>query len=346
MNSVNAAHVEADDVRWRAVVERSNEASTTFFYGVRTTMVYCRATCPSRRPLRRNVEFFDSGESAAAAGYRPCRRCRPDIVSERPPWVTLVCRTIEESLECPTLAELSALVGLSPSYLQRTFRRTMGVSPHQYGAAVRARRLRSELVQGTPVTQAIFDAGFTSSAAAYGQSRATLGMTPKRFRNGGRGERISFTVVTSPIGDVLVAATTNGLVAVRIGVGDELVRQLRAEFDEATLLRDDDVVTPQAHEVLDRMVHHRDMDDLPLDIAATAFQAKVWNALRAIPVGSTSSYSEIAAQIGAPKAARAVAGACAQNPVVHADGSLSGYRWGVSVKAQLLDDERRRSAAE
>jgi len=225
----------------------------------------------------------------------------------------------------------------------------MGVSPHQYGATVRARRLRDELAGGTPVTQAIYDSGFTSSSAAYGQSLATLGMTPKRYRDSGRGASISFTVVASQLGDVLVAATTNGLVAVRIGVGDDLERQLRTEFAHATIVRDDEVITPQAREVLDRIVHHRETLDLPLDIAATAFQAKVWNALRAIPIGETRSYSEIAAQIGAAKSARAVASACAQNPVaivipchrvVHADGTMSGYRWGVSVKAQLLDEER------
>ena len=342
----------ADDIRWRAIVERSTTSTDPFFYGVRTTMVYCRANCASRRPLRRNVEIFESSASARDAGYRACRRCRPDD-DERPEWITLVCRTIEASLACPTLAELSDLVGFSPSHVQRTFRRTMGVSPYQYGAAVRAARLRTELTRGTPVTQAIFDAGFSSSGTAYVQSRAVLGMTPKRFHDGGRGEQISYTVMTSPYGEVLVAATTKGIVAVRIGDEVELVRQLRSEFANANLVRDDAVVTPTALEVLDRIVHHRAMDDLPLDIAATAFQAKVWAALRAIPSGSTRSYSEIAQQIGEPRSARAVAGACAQNPValvipchrvVHADGSLSGYRWGVTVKARLIDDERRERA--
>ena len=349
MSSAQRTVSAANDGRWRAIVERTCDEGDPFYYGVRTTMIYCRPTCGSRRPLRRNVEFFQSRASATAAGYRPCRRCRPDAEVETPAWITLVCRTIEESHERATLSQLSALVGLSPAHLQRTFRRSMGVSPHQYGATVRARRLRDELAGGTPVTQAIYDSGFTSSSAAYGQSLATLGMTPKRYRDSGRGASISFTVVASQLGDVLVAATTNGLVAVRIGVGDDLERQLRTEFAHATIVRDDEVITPQAREVLDRIVHHRETLDLPLDIAATAFQAKVWNALRAIPIGETRSYSEIAAQIGAAKSARAVASACAQNPVaivipchrvVHADGTMSGYRWGVSVKAQLLDEER------
>jgi AraC family transcriptional regulator of adaptative response/methylated-DNA-[protein]-cysteine methyltransferase len=349
MSSTKHVGTQRDGIRWQAVLDRSSGSTAKFFYGVRTTKVYCRPTCPSRQPLRRNVEFFESGEAAVAAGYRPCRRCRPDS-EEGAPWVTLVCRTIEESQVCPTLAELAELIGLSPSHLQRTFRRTMGVSPHQYGAAVRTRRLRTELASGTSVTQAIYDSGFTSSGAAYGQSQAALGMTPKRFRERGRGERISYTIMSSPLGEVLVAATTIGLVAVRIGTGDELERELRTEFAQATLVRDDDVVTPQALAVLERIVHHRETTDLPLDIAATAFQAKVWNALRAIPIGSTRSYGEVAAQIGAPKSARAVASACAHNPVavvipchrvVHADGTMSGYRWGVSVKAQLLDEERR-----
>ena len=341
-----------DEGRWRTIVERS-AGDDVFYYGVRTTGVYCRPTCPSRRPLRRNVEFFETTGSASAAGYRPCRRCRPDDTTTVAAWITQVCRAIEDAQDCPTLEELSTLVGLSPSHLQRTFRRAMGVSPHQYGVAVRAQRLRDGLAGATSVTRAIYDAGYSSSSAAYGQSRAALGMTPKRFRDGGRGSRISFTVRATGLGDVLVAATTNGLVAVRIGEGRELERQLREEFAHATIVRDDEVVAPQARIVLERIVEHRETSDLPLDIAATAFQAKVWNALRAIPVGETRSYSEVAAQIGMAKSARAVASACARNPVaivipchrvVHADGSISGYRWGVSVKERLLEEERLQAA--
>ena len=348
MSSSTRIVSDLDELRWQAVASRST-GGDVFYYGVRTTKVYCRPGCPSRRPLRRNVEFFESSGSATAAGYRPCRRCRPDVDTAGAAWVAVVCRAIEDSQEMPTLEELSTLVGLSPSHLQRTFRRTMGVTPHQYGASVRARRLRSELAGATSVTRAIYDAGYSSHSAAYVQSHAALGMTPNRFRDGGRGARISFTVMATSLGDVLVAATTVGLVSVRIGTGDELERELRAEFARATIVRDDDVVAPPARAVLDRIVHHREALDLPLDIAATAFQAKVWNALRAIPVGETRSYSEIAAQIGMAQSARAVAGACARNPVaivipchrvVHADGSLSGYRWGVSVKERLLEGER------
>ena len=342
------AHDQAAS-RWQQVLERMNVVGSSFVYAVRTTKIYCRPTCPSRRPLQRNVEFFDARELAAAAGYRPCQRCRPDLDAPDEIWIARVCRALEQS-KSPTLAELSALVGLSPSHIQRTFTRLVGVSPRQYAAARRSTRWRTELTKGAPVTQSIYDAGFSSSSAAYGESRSTLGMTPKRFRDGGRGARVSFTVLPSQLGDVLVAATNAGLVAVRIGEGDALVHQLHAELPNATLLRDDDCIAPQARRVLDRIVHHHETDDLPLDIAATAFQARVWSALRAIPVGSTRSYGEIAAAIGAPKSARAVASACAQNPVavvipchrvVHADGTMSGYRWGVAVKATLIAEELR-----
>ena len=336
--------------RWQQVLERTNVNDGSFVYAVRTTKIYCRPTCPSRRPLQRNVEFFASRDLAVAAGYRPCRRCRPDLDVPNETWIDRVCRALEQSTKCPTLAELSVLVDLSPSYIQRTFTRVVGVSPRQYAAARRSTRWRTELNNGAPVTQSIYDAGFSSSSTAYGESRSTLGMTPKRFRDGGRGARVSFTVLTSQLGDVLVAATSAGLVAVRIGEGDALVDQLHAEFPNATLVRDDDVIAPQARRVLDGIIHHHETNDLPLDIAATAFQARVWSALRAIPVGVTRSYGEIATAIGAPKSARAVASACAQNPVavvipchrvVHADGTMSGYRWGVAVKATLIAEERR-----
>ena len=341
--------------RWQQVRDRTNVGHGSFVYAVRTTKIYCRPTCPSRRPLQRNVEFFDARELAAAGGYRPCRRCRPDLDVPDETWITRVCQALEQASKSPTLAELSVLVNLSPSYIQRKFTRVVGVSPRQYAAARRSSRWRTELNHGAPVTQSIYDAGFSSSSAAYGESRSTLGMTPKRFRDGGRGVQVSYAVLASQLGDVLVAATSAGLVAVRIGEGDALVDQLHIEFPNATLIRDDDVIAPQARRVLDRIVHHHETDDLPLDIAATAFQARVWSALRAIPVGATRSYGEIAAAIGAPKSARAVASACAQNPVavvipchrvVHADGTLSGYRWGVAVKATLIAEERRVSGVD
>jgi AraC family transcriptional regulator of adaptative response/methylated-DNA-[protein]-cysteine methyltransferase len=340
--------------RWKAVEERSRRDDGRFVFAVRTTGVYCRPSCPARRPRRENVEFFNTAPTARAAGYRPCRRCAPDGSTARATgWIATVCRLLDQPGANYTLAELGRAVGLSPSHLQRTFTREVGVSPRQYGLTRRLQRLRTELGSDGEVSRAVYEAGFESSSVAYAHAASGLGMTPKRWRDGGRGAVITFTIVPSDLGEVLVAATERGIVAVRIGRGDEMIARLAVELPEAELRQDDRLMAPQARVVLDGIVGGAAVTDLPVDIAATAFQARVWTSLRAIPVGQTRSYAEVAQAIGAPTAVRAVASACAANPValvvpchrvVRSDGSLGGYRWGEERKAELLRREREAAA--
>ncbi|MBW4077696.1 MAG: methylated-DNA--[protein]-cysteine S-methyltransferase, partial [Acidobacteria bacterium] len=254
----------------------------------------------------------------------------------------------------PTLLELATLVGLSPSYVQRTFARDMGISPHQYGKARRLERLRAELRSGPNVTSAVFDAGFTSNSVAYVQAKPGLGMTPRRWRDGGRGEEIVYTILDSDLGQLLVAATKTGLVAVRIGEAAQMIDEVRAEFPLAEFRRDDEVLAPASRTVLAATRGLANVRHIPLDIAATAFQARVWSALQVIPLGETRSYGEVATMIGEPRAIRAVATACASNPValvvpchrvVRSDGSLAGYRWGLGTKEALLEAERAATSA-
>ncbi len=336
--------------RWRAIQERSRRADGTFVFAVRTTGIYCRPSCPARRPRRENVQFFADSASAREAGYRACRRCTPDAVVGRvPEWVEQLCRRLDAPGRAPTLAELADLVGLSPSHVQRTFTSEMGVSPYQYAKSRRMERLRAGLRRGPDVASAVYDAGFTSNSVAYAQAKGGLGMTPRRWRDGGRGEHIFYTVVASDLGPVLVAATSAGLVAVRIGDEAQMIAEVRSEFPLATLRRDDELLAPESHAVMARTLGVADAPSLPLDIAATAFQARVWNALLVIPAGETRSYADVARAIGEPTAARAVARACASNPValvipchrvVRSDGSPSGYRWGAGRKSALLEREK------
>ena len=337
---------ELEDERWRAVEERSQRDDGRFIFAVRTTGIYCRPSCSARRARRENVEFFSDPQSARDAGYRACRRCMPDAaVSGVTEWVTKLCRRLEEPGKVPTLLELADLVGLSPSHVQRTFSREMGVSPHQYGKARRIEGLRSELRSGTDVTSAVYEVGFNSNSVAYAQAKPGLGMTPRRWRDGGRGERIYYTVLASDLGQVLVAATNAGLVAVRIGDKAALVTEVRAEFPLADFRRDDKLLSQESHAVLSRTLGLTNPPPISLDIAATACQARVWSALRVIPSGETRSYADVATMIGEPTAVRAVARACASNPValvvpchrvVRSDGALGGYRWGPEVKETLL----------
>jgi AraC family transcriptional regulator of adaptative response/methylated-DNA-[protein]-cysteine methyltransferase len=347
---------ELEEQRWRSVEQRSGDDDGRFVFAVRTTGVYCRPSCPARRPRRENVEFFSEPQSARAAGYRACRRCAPDSDLRRiTEWVTILCRRLEEPGGAPTLREMADLVGLSPSHVQRTFTQEMGVSPRKYGTACRMERLRSELRSGAEVTSAVYDAGFRSNSVAYAQAKPALGMTPRRWRDGGQGEEIFYTILASDLGHVLVAATSTGLVAVRIGEEAQLVGEVCAEFPLADIRRDDALLSQESHAVLTRTLGLANAPHLPLDIAATAFQARVWSALQVIPLGETRSYSDVAKMIGEPTAVRAVARACASNPValvipchrvVRSDGSLSGYRWGVERKANLLERERRSTESE
>jgi AraC family transcriptional regulator, regulatory protein of adaptative response / methylated-DNA-[protein]-cysteine methyltransferase len=341
------------DPRWSRVLARDASADGTFWYSVATTKIFCRPSCPSRAANPRNVSFHDSIAAAKAAGFRPCRRCRPDGPSnedERAALVASICRTIEEAETPPSLAELSAAVGLSPSYLQRTFKAVTGVTPREYAAAQRNARVRDSLQKRDSVTQAMFDAGFNSSGRFYEQSVPMLGMTPGRYRSGGAGETIRFAIGQSQLGAILVASSERGVVAILLGDDPEaLVRNLQDRFSQATLVGGDAEYERLVARVVGFVENPRIGLDLPVDVRGTAFQQRVWKALQAIPAGSVASYSEVASRIGAPKAARAVAAACAANPlavaipchrVVRSDGNAGGYAWGVQRKRMLAERER------
>ncbi len=345
----------ADEARWAAVTRRDRAADGAFVYAVRTTGVYCRPSCPARLARRENVTFHAAPADAERAGFRPCRRCRPGEASQeerRVLAVTAACRLIEAAEEPPPLTELAAAAGLSPHHFHRMFKRVAGVTPKAYAAAHRAGRVAAGLRTAETVTGAIYDAGFNSASRFYEASNATLGMTPTAYRNGGLGAEIRFAVGACWLGSVLVAATDKGVCSIRLGDDPEaLVRSLRDDFPKARLVGGDAAFEDTVARVV-AMVEAPHAGgpaaDLPLDIGGTAFQRRVWQALREIPAGSTATYAEVAASIGRPGAVRAVAGACAANElavaipchrVVRSDGSLSGYRWGVERKRRLLARE-------
>ena len=343
-----------DERRWRAVRARDPRFDGAFVFGVRSTGIYCRPSCPARRPRRRNVVFFGVAEAAEGAGFRSCRRCLPREASPRDreaERVRTVCRRIEAAADSTlSLAALGAGVGWGPHHLQRTFKRLVGVSPRQYADALRLRSLRARLHKGDPVTTAIYDAGYGSSSRVYERAPDRLGMTPATYRRGGRGMRLAYAIAPSPLGRLLVAATDRGVSAVRLGDSDAaLEASLRAEFPEAEVSRDQTGVGAWLKTVLQRVQGGPPHPDLPLDIRGTAFQQRVWDALRAIPFGEVRSYGEIARSLGQPKAARAVARACATNPValvipchrvVPGSGGTGGYRWGAERKRELLEREK------
>jgi AraC family transcriptional regulator of adaptative response/methylated-DNA-[protein]-cysteine methyltransferase len=342
-----------DEARWEAVVSRDPAAEGAFYYGVRSTGIYCRPTCPARRPRRDNVVFFDTAEGAERAGFRACRRCEPGQVSARQQMIARVQHLLDTMEPTPSLARLGEAVGLSPAHLQRAFKRATGLSPREYAAARRGRRLRAGLRNGASVTEAMYDAGYGSPRALYEAAPAELGMSPSAYRRGGQGQRIAYAVTESPLGPLLLAATDRGVCVLRFGA-DVRVQELRAEFPRATLVHDPAAVAGYTEAVLAYLGGREARLDAPLDVRATAFQQRVWAALREIPYGETRSYSEVARSIGAPSAVRAVARACATNPValivpchrvVRASGDLGGYRWGLERKQALLDRERVRPSA-
>lgn len=338
---------------WSAVARRDPRFDRVFVYGVASTHVYCRPSCPSRRPHREHVTFFPAPGAAERAGYRPCRRCRPEQPADGHPHARLVekvCRLIDAGLEEPLRLEaLSRAAGVSPFHLQRTFRRVLGISPRQYAEARRLLRLKAGLRQGQDVTTALYDAGYGSSSRLYERSHHHLGMTPATYRRGGAGARIRYTVVGSPLGRMLLAATSSGVCAVKFGdSAKKLFADLAREFPAAELARDRRGLARWAQQLAGSMRGGSPAFDIPLDLRATAFQWKVWEALRAIPRGATRSYRQVAQAIGRPRAVRAVARACATNPVavlipchrvVRTDGALGGYRWGVERKKTLLQRE-------
>ena len=339
---------------WHAVLERDRRYDGLFVYAVRSTGVYCRPSCPSRRPRQEQVEFFEQPKAAESAGYRSCRRCKPTAngVSELSETITRVCRYIDESDgEAPKLERLADLVQMSPFHLQRTFKQALGISPRQYAELRRFLRFRTRLQKGDDVTTAMYEAGFNSPSRLYERSTSALGMTPSVYRSGGRGQKIRFAVADTKLGHMLVAATDQGVCAVRFGESlVALEKELRGEFPEAEITSDDKKLSVFVKDI-SRLAEGRPAThDIPLDIRHTAFQAKVWQALRNIEPGKTKSYREVAREIGDPNAVRAVARACASNPValvipchrvVRSDGDISGYRWGVERKKRILEGEKK-----
>ena len=343
------------DLRWTAVLARDAAADGAFVYAVRTTHIYCRPSCPSRRPRRENVLFFPRPDAAESAGYRACRRCRPgDGAPNELDIVERLCREMEENAESPAdLTDLAARAGLAPHRLARAFKRVTGITPRQYQEACRMRSLRTKLRDGDGITRALFDAGLSSTSRLYERAPQQLGMTPGAYKRGAPGLKVAYAIVASPLGRLLVAATARGICAVSLGSDDpELERALAAEFPKADIARDDQALTPWVGVILKHLRGEEPHLELPLDVQATAFQRRVWQALQQIPYGSTRTYSAIAKAIGKPTAVRAVARACATNPaslvipchrVIRGDGALGGYRWGVERKARLLEQEARRS---
>ena len=340
------------DPRWAALLTRDPAHDGRFVYSVRTTGVYCRPSCPARAARPENVAFHADCAAAEAAGFRPCKRCRPhqaSLVDTRAALMARICRYIEAAPEPPRLAVLAHQAGMSPYHFQRVFKATVGLSPRAYALAQRTRRVRSELRRAGSVTQAILGAGFNSGGRFYATSNAVLGMTPRAFRAGGADTAIRFAVGECSLGSVLVAQSDKGICAILLGEDPEaLVRDLQDRFPRANLLGGDAGFERCVAEVVRCVDAPSTGLKLPLDVRGTVFQQKVWQALRRIPAGTTASYTEIARRIGAPQSARAVAQACAANAlavaipchrVVRRDGTLSGYRWGIERKRALLASE-------
>lgn len=342
----------SDDERWEAVRRRDPAADGIFYYSVRTTGVYCRPSCGSRPKRRENVAFHASPDEAERAGFRPCKRCRPNeapLARRRADTVAKACRLIDEAEEVPDLDTLARAVGMSRYHFHRVFKEATGLTPKAYAAGRRADRVREELPGSQTVTSAIYDAGFNSSSRFYAGAAEALGMAPGTFRSGGDGATIRFALGDCSLGTILVAATEKGICAITLGDDpDALLRDLQDRFPKAVLVGGDQAFEHWVARVVGFVEEPAAGLDLPLDVRGTAFQQRVWQALTEIPPGTTASYAEIAERIGAPKAVRAVARACASNAiavaipchrVVRSDGGLSGYRWGVERKRALIARE-------
>ena len=340
------------DPRWASVIARDTEADGKFYYAVRTTGVYCRPSCAARPARPENVSFYGTREEAEKAGFRACKRCQPDKPPRAEQYATKVtqaCRIIEESETAPTLEKLAMQVGMSTYHFHRMFKQVAGLTPRQYAAAQREKKVRDELGRGSAVTDAIFDAGYNSNSRFYEKSNQVLGMTPSSYRAGGTDTEIRFAVGECSLGSILVAQSSRGVCAILLGDDpDKLVHDLQDGFSYANLIGCD----ADFEELVAKVVGFIEAPgiglDLPLDVRGTVFQQRVWQALREIPVGQTVSYTDIARCIGAPKSVRAVAQACATNKlavaipchrVVRNDGALAGYRWGVERKRSLLEKE-------
>jgi AraC family transcriptional regulator of adaptative response/methylated-DNA-[protein]-cysteine methyltransferase len=343
----------ADERRWNAVCARDAAHDGEFVFAVSSTGVYCRPSCAARRPMRKNVQFFLTNEQAEQAGYRACLRCRPRSASgnAQSDSVKAICRFIEQHLDEPvTLARLGKEFHQSPFHLQRRFKAALGITPREYADSCRLRSLKRKLQAGDSVTRAMYDAGYGSSSRLYEKTASQLGMTPDKYRRGAIAAAIRYTCADSPLGRMLIAATERGVCAIQFARSDgELLEGLRREFPFATRKSDEGGLRSWAGALLKHMKGKQLDSSLPLDIRATAFQRRVWTYLQSIPFGSTRSYSQVAKGIGRPTAVRAVARACATNPVavaipchrvVREDGSMGGYRWGIERKKALLEMER------
>jgi AraC family transcriptional regulator of adaptative response/methylated-DNA-[protein]-cysteine methyltransferase len=345
---------DEDEAKWQAVIAKDARFDGQFVFAVSSTKIYCRPSCPSRRAKRERVSFFELPEAAEQAGFRACLRCHPRSSSVQDPQVELVkrvCRLLDDGeIESTTLAALSEQTGVSTFHLQRTFKKVMGVTPRQYAEAARLKRFKGGTQAGKSISTAMYDAGFGSSSRLYQNAGSQLGMTPATYGKGGRGATIDYAVVECSLGRLLVAATSKGVCSVKLGDTEHgLEVDLKREFPAAEFQRDENRLTKAVSAVVDHLEGKSPHIDLPLDIQATAFQHQVWEQLRAIPAGQTSSYSEVARAIGQHKAVRAVARACATNPValvipchrvIREDKSLGGYRWGLERKKKLLEAEK------
>lgn len=338
--------------RWQAVVQRNPLAHSHFVYGVVTTGVYCRPTCSSRKPNRVNVRFFDDGKAAEQDGFRPCKRCSPQLSDAADAAVEMAaraCTMIEKAENEPSLKQLAGSAGLSPSHFHRLFRKTVGVTPKQYAAEKRLQRMRCNLRRNSTVTEAVYETGYDSGSRFYETATRSLGMKASVYKKGGRGLSIRYAISQSYLGWMLVAATDQGICRIDFDAAPKTLRnRLTAEFPEAKLVEDDPEFKKIIAQTLSFLETPEQTMSLPLDIQGTAFQRRVWAALQTIPPGATASYTEIAEKIGNPKAVRAVARACAANHiavaipchrVVRRDGDLGGYRWGIERKRAILDRE-------
>jgi AraC family transcriptional regulator of adaptative response/methylated-DNA-[protein]-cysteine methyltransferase len=354
----NRAKATTDDPRWAFIVNRDASADGTFYYSVKSTGVYCRPSCGARRARPENVQFHASCEDAEKAGFRPCKRCKPRHLAnedQNARKIARACRLIEASEDVPSLEVLAVCAGLSPYYFHRTFKAITGVTPKDYARAHRNSRVRASLERSDTVTNAIYEAGFNSSSSFYDASHDVLGMTPSQFRAGGADTNIFFAIGECSLGSILVAQTDRGVCTILIGDDPaQLVRDLQDRFAKANLIGNEHAYEELVAKVVG-LIERPDLGlDLPLDIRGTAFQQRVWKALQQIPPGSRATYSDIARKIGMPGAVRAVAQACGANAlavaipchrVVRTDGTLSGYRWGVERKRELLAREERRGDA-
>lgn len=336
---------------WSATLARDARADGAFFFAVRSTQIYCRPSCPARRPLRKNTLFFQTSSDAEQEGFRPCQRCKPDEIPAAVRIVQRAAQVLESDVDEPVnVGMLARRIGVKTDALRRAFRQQAGLTPKELAAALRLKKFKKLLREGSSITDALYTTGYGSASRVYERSDAHLGMTPATYQKGGQGMKIRYTTARSSLGEVLVGATERGVSAVYLGdAAARLVSELREEYPRAEIVAEKGGFSQWVEEIVARSEGSAPRRELPLDLQATAFQRRVWQELQRIPRGSTRTYRQIAQAVGKPRAVRAVARACATNPVsivvpchrvVRADGNLAGYRWGISRKEKLLERER------